>query len=218
MSSRKVAIWGASGHAMVIADAVRLAGEYRIAGFLDDLHPDRRGAAFCDARILGGREQLSRLRDRGVEHIIVAVGDCRTRLRLAAVARQQGLTLARAVHPKATVAADVTLGPGSVVMAGAVINSGSRIGENVIVNTSASVDHECVLEDGVHVCPGVHLGGNVHVGRATQLGIGSSAINGIRIGAGTLIGAGAVVVDNVPDEVLAYGVPARVVKRQLKVA
>jgi len=218
MSRPEIVIWGAAGHAMVIADAVCLESEYQIAGFLDDLHPDRRGAAFCGARILGGREQLPRLRDRGVKHIIVAVGDCRTRLRLAAVARQQGLTLARAVHPKAAVAADVTLGPGSVVMAGAVINSGSRIGENVIVNTSASVDHECVLADGVHVCPGVHLAGNVHVGRATQLAIGSSAINGIRIGAGTLIGAGAVVVEDVPDEVLAYGVPARVVKHRLKVA
>jgi acetyltransferase EpsM len=48
-------------------------------------------------------------------------------------------------------------------VAGAVINPGVKLGENVIVNTCASVDHECVIEDGAHICPGVHLGGKVSV-------------------------------------------------------
>ncbi len=218
MSKHAIAIWGTSGHAMVVADVVRLAGEYEIAGFIDDLGPDRPGTSFCGAAILGGREQLPRLKDRGVEHLLIAVGDCRLRLRLAEIGRKHGFLPARAVHPGATVADDVTLGPGTVVMAGAVINSACHIGENVIVNTSASVDHECVLEDGVHICPGAHLAGVVHVGRATHLGIGSAVVQQVRIGAGSLIGAGAVVVDDIPDEVIAYGVPARVVRRQLKVA
>ena len=218
MSKHPIAIWGTSGHAMVVADIVHLAGDYAIAGFIDDRRGDRRGETFRGAAVLGGRERLPELKARGVEQMLIAVGDCRLRLCLAEIARQHGFRLAGAVHPRATVAADVTLGAGTVVMAGAVINPACRIGENVIINTSASVDHECVLEDGVHVCPGAHLAGNVRVGRATQLGIGSAVIQRIRIGAGSLIGAGAVVVDDIPDEVVAYGVPVRVVRRQRKVA
>ena len=71
-------------------------------------------------------------------------------------------------------------------------------GANVVVNTAASVDHECRIDDGVHVGPGVRLGGRVHVGRGTWLGIGSVVKDGIRIGAGTIVGAGSLVLRDLP--------------------
>jgi len=205
-------VWGASGHARVVADIVRLAGQYEIVGFLDDLHPERYGTEFCGAAILGGGELLPCLMETGIEHVLVAVGDCRARLRLAEAARAHGFRLATAIHPRAIVASDVQPGPGSVVAAGAVINPGTEIGENVVVNTAAGVDHDCVLADGVHIGPGVRLAGEVRVGRATQVGIGAVVVNGVQIGAGSLVGAGGVVVGDVPDGVVAYGVPARVIR------
>ena len=206
-------LWGASGHARVVADIVRLRGEHEIAGFVDDRDPSRRGAPFCGARVLGLAE-LVELRRAGVLHLLVAVGDCAARLRLAERARRDGFTLApAAVHPSAVVAEGVELGAGSVVAAGAIVNPGVRIGENVIVNTGASVDHECLLDDGVHVGPGARLGGCVTVGRAVWIGIGATVIDRIRIGADAQLGAGAVVVDDIPPGVLAYGVPARVVRK-----
>lgn len=205
-------IWGASGHARVVADIVRLVGKYEIAGFLDDGRPERYGTTFCGAPILGGGELLPCLKETGIVYVIVAVGDCRTRLRLAEAARRHGFQLATAVHPGAIVADDVQPGPGSMVAAGAVINPGAEIGENVIVNTAASVDHDCVLADGVHVGPGAHLAGEVRVGRASQVSVGAVVVNGVRIGAASLVGAGAVVVGDVPDGVVAYGVPARVIR------
>jgi UDP-N-acetylbacillosamine N-acetyltransferase len=96
--------------------------------------------------------------------------------------------------------------------AGSVVNPGATLGRNVIVNTCASVDHDCVLEDGVHISPGAHLGGGVTVGRGTWIGIGAVVRDHVMIGAGVTIGAGAVVVKDIPDGVMAYGVPARVVK------
>ena len=98
-------------------------------------------------------------------------------------------------------------------MAGAVINPGSQIGQSVIINTSASVDHECVIADAAHICPGVHLAGRVQVGAATHVGIGTTVIERINIGSGSFIGAGSVVVDDIPDGVVAYGVPARVIRK-----
>ena len=208
-----IVLCGASGHARVVADIVRLAGEYEIIGFLDDRDPGRKGTLFLGAPILGGREALAGLRNRGVRHLLLAFGDGAARLRAGAVAREAGLILATAVHPRAVVAADVVVGPGTVVMAGAVVNPGTRLGESVIVNTCASIDHDCDIGDGAHVCPGAHLAGTVRVGRAAWVGIGAAVIDGVHIGDGAFIGAGSAVVSDIPDGMLAYGVPARVVRR-----
>jgi len=210
---KKLVIWGASGHALVVADAARLGDEYEIAGFIDDVHPGRNGEEFRGAVILGGRERLDVLSSQGVNNLVFGFGDCRARLELAEFARRKGFRLATVIHPRAFVAADASVGCGTVILAGAIVNPATRIGENVIVNTSASVDHECLIEDGAHIGPGVHLGGRVRVGRAAWIGIGATVIDRSSIGAEAVIGAGAVVVADIPDGVLAYGIPARVIKR-----
>ncbi len=160
----RLVIWGASGHAKVVADIVRLRGELELVGFLDDLDPIAAGQPFFGASVLGGQDQLGRLRERGVTHAIFGFGDGAARLRLAPLLRELGFTLATAVHPRSVVAADAAVGAGSVVAAGAVVGPGSTLGENVIVNTLAGVDHDSTLGDGSHVCPGAHLGGWVEVG------------------------------------------------------
>jgi len=203
-------IWGASGHASVVADVVRCEGKYQIAGLIDDLHPQRRtvpaGEVLGDAGVLPG------MRSAGVTHALIAVGNNAARIELARRAIALGFELATAIHPRATCAAGVTIGPGSVVMAGAVVNPGAVIGESAIINTCASVDHDCRLGDGVHVCPGAHLAGHITVGAGTMIGIGAAVREGIRIGARCVIGAGAAVVDDVPDDAVAVGVPARVIR------
>jgi UDP-N-acetylbacillosamine N-acetyltransferase len=209
----KLAIWGAGGHALVVADIVRLGGEYDIVGFLDDLNPDRQGEELYGATILGGRERLDSLRTEGIRHLVLGFGNCAARLRLSALVRAKGFSLATAIHPGAIVATDASIGAGTVVVAGAVINPGSRIGENAIVNTSASVGHECLVDDGAHVGPGARLAGRVVVERAAWVGVGAIAIEGVRIGANSLVGAGAVVVNDIPEGVVAYGNPARVIRR-----
>jgi len=212
MSNTALIIWGASGHARVVADIVRVRGEYNIVGFLDSVNPERRGTDFCGAHILGGAEELDLLARQGVTHVILGFGNCGARLKLAETVRKNGFLLATATHRQAIIASDVLIGAGTVIAAGVVINPATQIGENVIINTGACVDHDCVIKDGAHICPGVRLGGHVTVERASWVGIGATIIDHIHIGASTLIGAGAVVVNDIPDNVVAYGVPARIVR------
>jgi UDP-N-acetylbacillosamine N-acetyltransferase len=209
---QNVIVWGASGHALVVADILRLMGNYEILGYLDDVSPQRKGESFGGASIVGGRSELEGLIRRGVNRLALGVGDCEVRLKLAALAVESGFTLVTAMHPSAIVAPSARVGAGSVLCAGSVVNPEARLGIAVIVNTCASVDHECVIGDGVHLSPGTHLAGNVTVGRGTTVGIGSVARDGIRIGEGCVIGAGAVIVGDLPDHVVAYGVPARAVR------
>ncbi len=207
--AKTLVIWGAGGHALVVADIVRCQGGYTIAGFLDDANADRRGQAFSGSTILGGREQLSGLRAAGVTHAIIAIGDCAARLARADEIAAHGIALATAIHPRATIAADVIIGEGTVVAAGAVINPSAKIGRNVIINTSASVDHECIIDDGAHVGPGVRLAGKVNIGRGAWIGIGATVLPKVNIGERAVIGAGAVVLKDVSPGTLAYGIPAK---------
>jgi UDP-N-acetylbacillosamine N-acetyltransferase len=205
-----IVIWGASGHASVVADVVRCEGKFRIAGLIDDLHPQRR--TLPAGEVLGDAGVLPELKRGGVTHTLIAVGNNAARVELARRVVALGFELATAIHPRATVAGGVTIGPGTVVMAGAVINPGAAVGGNVIINTCASVDHDGALGDGVHICPGAHLAGHVTVGAGTMIGIGAAVRDRVRIGARCVIGAGAAVVHDIPDDAVAVGVPARVIR------
>ncbi|MCG8386779.1 MAG: acetyltransferase, partial [Cytophagales bacterium] len=98
------------------------------------------------------------------------------------------------------------------IMPGTVVNAGTVIGEHAIINTSASVDHDCVIEDFVHIAPNSTLCGNVQVGEGTLFGAGAVAIPGVKIGKNCTVGAGAVVVNDVPAGATVVGNPAKIIK------
>jgi len=208
----QIVIWGASGHARVVADIFRLNG-CRIVGFLDDVNPQKHGTPFCDSQILGGQEKLKELKRSGVERICIGIGSGQARLQLSPIAEQAGFTLVSAIHPQAVIASDAVIGAGAVVAAGAVINPNARLGRNVIINTGATVDHDCIIEEGAHICPGTHLAADVKVGKLAWIGICSAVVEKITICAHVMIGAGSVVVKDLPEGVVAYGNPARIVRK-----
>lgn len=208
--SLPVLVWGAGGHAAVVADILAGQPGLRIAGFVDEVDPEPR--PLCGAQVLGGREQVALAAARGIRHAIVAIGQGDIRLARAGWLQDQGFAIITAVHRAAVVAASANLGPGTMVGAGAVVGVRAQLGTAVIVNTRAGVDHDCIIDDGAHVCPGVTLAGAVKVGRCAWIGAGATVIDGIVIGEGALVAAGAVVVEHVAPRAVVMGVPARVVR------
>jgi sugar O-acyltransferase (sialic acid O-acetyltransferase NeuD family) len=116
--------------------------------------------------------------------------------------------LATLVHPRAVVAESAVLGDGAVVFAGAVVQPRAKIGSLCIVNTLASADHDCDLARAAHLCPGARLGGHVTVGVGGWVGLGAGVKDRVSLGDWCFVGAGAVVVSDVPENTLTYGVPA----------
>ncbi len=207
----RLVIIGAGGHAKVVADIVMRAGRYDPVGCLDD-DPATWSRSVMGLPVLGGLDLLGELRSQGIAWCLVAVGDNRSRLALAARAEAVGYAFPVAVHPRATVAPSACLGPGTVVAAGAVVNPDAVVGRHAIVNSGAVVEHDNILGDGVHISPAAALSGSVIVGDRAHLGVGSRVIPGVRIGADCVVGAGAVVIRDLPDRVVAVGVPARIIK------
>jgi len=210
----KIAIWGAGGHGGVVLDAVRQQGRHEVAAFVDDTQESGEGFHRTSPPILYGRHQLASLLADGVTGMVIAVGDQAARTALAAQTVKAGFELCTIVHPSAVVCSDVCIGRGTVIFAGAVVQTGCDIGDNVVINTCASVDHDGRVGNGAQLAPRVTLGGCVTVGELSFIGIGATVINGITIGRNCVIGAGSVVVRNIADHSVAYGVPARVIRQR----
>lgn len=208
-------VYGASGHAKVVLDILRK-NKCDIAGFFDD-NKSLWGDHFLGHKIWSIEDlPIESMKGSSPKHceIFLAIGDNVTRKRIAKkVSDKQYCYLygSSIEHPSAQVD-NLIFGKGTISMANVVVNIGSKIGSQVILNTGCTVDHDCIIEDYVHLSPGVHLAGNVHVGEGAHLGVGVNVIPGIKIGAWSTIGAGAAVVDHIPPYSTAVGVPARVIK------
>ncbi len=205
---------GAGGHARVVIDILRLARDVELVGLLD-ASPEIWGYEVEGVKVLGDDSLLAVLYRQGITCAFVGVGSSGStaaRQRVYQMAKRQGYQLVHAIHPRAVVAASAILGEGACVMANAVINPGALLGDNVVVNTGAIVEHDCTLGDHVFVATGANLAGSVHVGEGAHIGMGASVRQGLRIGRGAIVGAGAAVVDDVPDNVVVVGVPARVLR------
>lgn len=207
-------IFGASGHARVIADAARRSAMFDLIGFVDQ---DRAAGDVVDGvTILGNETDLQNILTRAANIVgIIGVGDNRTRARIAASMKTNfpKLRFANVIHPSAVVADDVRFGEGVFVAASATINCGSRLGDHVVINTSSSVDHDCVIGDFGFIGPGVALAGAVSIGRGSFIGTGAAVIPSIQIGSDAIIGAGSAVIRPVASGARVAGVPARELAR-----
>ena len=142
---------------------------------------------------------------------IITIGNCQMRKKI--VDRITVKKYVTAIHPSAIIAPNVFIGEGCMIIHGAIIQSCSSIGRHCIINTKAVVEHDSVIHDFVHIAPGAIVCGGVEIGECTWLGAGSVVKQGIKIGSNCMIGAGSVVVKDIPDNVVAYGNPCRVIKQ-----
>ena len=211
----KVIGLGAGGHAKVVIEILRSHKSYELIGLLDP-KSEAKGKSVLGVPVLGDDDLLPALKRDGVCHFFIglgSVGDTRPRQRLFELALQYEMKPVDAVHPQAIISPSAELGEGVTIMAGAVINACARLGANVIVNTGAIVEHDCVVGDHVHIATGAQLASTVQVGNGAHIGAGATVLQCVRIGEDAIVGAGAVVVDDVPDNVIVVGVPARILKR-----
>ena len=210
-----VIVVGGGDQGRQVISAIEAGEGNRIVGVLD--RAILSGTAISGYPVLGTEHDLRATAEQhGVGAFVVAIGDNTTRGTVLEqlVAGCPDLSLCTIIHPTASVARDATVGDGSIVLAGAVVSNGCTVGRGVLLGTRSSIDHDCAIDDYASLAPGVTTGGTVHIGRATALGVGANVVHGITIGADTVVGAGALVLDDIPERVVAYGVPALVARRR----
>ena len=208
---QKLFIIGASGHGKVVADAAEKMKRYQEIFFLDDAEIKE-----CNGYpVIGDVKAADRYINDG--DFFVAIGNASVRQKIQEHLIDKQAAIATIVHPTAVIGKNVTIGKGSVLMAGTILNSGCHIGQGCIINTGASIDHDCLASDYVHVSVGAHLAGTVTVGERTWVGIGAIVSNNLQITHDCMIGAGAVIVHSIDKSGTYVGVPAKEISMEMKI-
>lgn len=200
----KLMIIGASGHGKVVADIAEKNGYDEIEFYDDD-----KSRTHCGKwPVVGSTEDISSVHK---DNVFVAIGNSKTRREI--MEKFSDWNVVTLIHPNATIAEDVSVGKGTVIMAGTVVGANAKVGKGCIINTCSSLDHDCTLGEYSHLAPGSHVCGTTEMGDETWVGAGSTVINNLHICANCMIGAGAVVTENIDVSGTYVGVPARLIKK-----
>lgn len=208
-----VILFGSSGHARSIAVILEQL-DIEIVGFIDSYLP--KGTTILNYKTLGDESVLSKAKQKfGTLKIIIGIGDCCNRMKVVQKVRclNPKLVYPPVISPKACVAAYTHIGQGTVVFCNSFINVEATIGDFCVVNSCSIIEHNTCVGNFCSISPGANIGGNVIIGDHSFIGSSATIIQKKTIGSNCVIGAGAIVTKNIPDQVLAVGMPA-IVKRE----
>ena len=124
------------------------------------------------------------------------------------------------IEPGAIIREQVSIGDNAVIMMGAILNIGAVVGPGTMIDMGAVLGGRATVGSRCHVGAGAVLAGVIKPASATPviveddvlIGANAVVIEGVRIGRGAVVAAGAVVVNDVPENAVVAGCPARVIK------
>jgi sugar O-acyltransferase (sialic acid O-acetyltransferase NeuD family) len=207
----KLILIGAGGHSQSVLEVLLEHGQpYEVVGFIDDQYNEI-GSLYGIPGV-GALSSASEIFKSGVQNAVIAFGSNGARKELAERFKQFRYPTIISKH--AHIGLSVTIGDGTVVMPGACLRIGVKVGQHSIINTNLCIDHECVIGDYVHIAPGCAISGKVTIDDGVFLGTGTCVIDRMNIGQWSTVGAGGVVVKDLPSNVLAVGVPAKIIRNK----
>jgi 2,3,4,5-tetrahydropyridine-2-carboxylate N-succinyltransferase/tetrahydrodipicolinate N-acetyltransferase len=126
------------------------------------------------------------------------------------------------IEPGALIRENVTIGKNAVIMMGAVINIGAIIGEGTMIDMGAVLGGRATVGKNCHVGAGAVLAGVIEPASATPvivednvlIGANAVVIEGVHIGKNAVVAAGAVVIEDVPENMVVAGCPAKIIKEK----
>jgi sugar O-acyltransferase (sialic acid O-acetyltransferase NeuD family) len=119
------------------------------------------------------------------------------------------------INKNSSISSTSKIGRGCLINSMVSIAAHSTIGNFVTINRNSSIGHHTNIGDLITINPGVNIAGNCVVGEGSTLGMGVNVIDGINIGKNSIIGAGSLVTKNIPDNVIAYGSPCKIIKENV---
>ena len=202
-------IFGCSAQGRVALDILHLQYPETEWFFVDD-NPEMLGQVINGSEVIGG---LNSITGRKMPKVHIALGNPAIKLNIVKKCSRLKVEMVSAIHPSASISPTAVVGKGVTIGAGAIINTNATIGNFALVNTGAIVEHDSLIGKYANISPAACIGGRAQIGDEAFIGSGAIILARTTIGKRSVIGMGAIVTRSFPPNILAYGVPAREVRK-----
>ena len=201
-------VYGAGGHAKVVATAAFETNSYETIYFLDSTKKDFK---FSEKSAIFSLNPEDVLLTSSVDaQSIIAIGDNHIRMKIALESIKDNFISIQS--PNSYLSQFSKISEGVFISAGAMINADSFIGPHTIINTGSVIEHDCKIGSFSHVGPNAALGGNVELGSNVFIGGGAFVNPNLSICNDVTVGSGSVVIHDINEPGIYAGVPANKIK------
>jgi sugar O-acyltransferase (sialic acid O-acetyltransferase NeuD family) len=212
---KNIVLFGGGNHVNYAIDIIEKEGKYQIVGIIDSIRDI--GFKIFDYTVIGRIENLIHLiKVYEIDAGLITIGDNYSRFIVynLIISIKHDFRFVNAIHPSAITGRNVILGFGILAMAGTIFNPGSQLGNFTFFATGSQIEHDCKILDFASVSAGTVLGGFVNLGRFSAITLGVVVLDRINIGENTIVGSGSLVLNHLPDNVLVYGSPAKIIRNR----
>lgn len=216
---KKIIIFGTGGNCIDILDTIREINKkeqlYEVVGFLDD-NSEQWGKMIKDVTVLG---PLNMAKDFISScYFVNGIGSQKNFFMKDKILSTSKVPIERfetIIHPSAAVSDFSTLGKGVVILQNVTIASNVNIGNHVMILPNSIISHDDIIKDYTILAGGVCVSGGVTVEESCYLGTNCSIIENVTIGKHSLIDMGSVVINDVPQNSVMIGCPAKFLRNTI---
>ncbi len=212
---KNIILFGGGNHVRYSIDIIEKENKYNIVGITDPYLEI--GHSILGYYIIGRQEDIIQLVEKyNIDAGIVTIGDnwFRKIVKEAIKKYIPDFEFVSAIHPSTIIGSNVTIGKGTVIMAGCIISPNTTIGEFCFFATGAILEHDSIMEDYSSLSAGALTGGMVIIRKFSAITLGVILFDRIEIGEHSVIGSGSLVTKDIPAYSIAYGSPAKVVRKR----
>lgn len=145
-------------------------------------------------------------------NIVIANGEPKARQTLFDKVISNGYTLQTLIHPNAFIGSETEICDGVIIQHGCHVSCSATINTNAIIQSLTYIGHDSLIGKDSVLSAHTAISGNCIIGERTFLGINVTVREKVSIGNDVIIGMNSAVVYDVPNNVVAYGNPARIVR------
>lgn len=216
---KKVLILGGSGIGMVAASIIDRIGNAEVIGFLNDVIPIGTNIGkYKKLPVIGRTEDVySFLEDEEFYIFIGYVGltnekGTYEKILNLEIKKERFINI---IDPSAIIPDNYCkIGNGVMFAPLSQLSPDTTISNNCILLANSFVGHDSYLDHFAHIATNAVVGANVHVGKGVHIGSNATVREKVHIGDFSLIGAGAVVINDVPENSIVVGNPARILRNK----
>ena len=214
---KKLVILGGSGIGMIAASIANDIGYYEVLGFLNDVIPKGgKIGKYRKIEVLGKTNEINYFIEK--ENIFFFIGyvgmqnekKVYEKIIHLNIPRQRFATL---IHPTAIIPRGYCdIGYGVLMSPLSQLSPDTTVSDNCILLPNSFLGHDSTMDQFAHIATNGVVGANVHIGKAVHVGSNATIREKIKIGDFSLVGAGSMVLNDVPENSIVVGNPAKLLR------